>query len=181
MKLRINNYTRLLMLQTGFTMLELLVVISVISVAGVLVSGIIVSTLRGSNKATAVSNVKQNGDYALAQMSRVIRSATDIDLLPCGNPSAAKKTITVTQLDNSQTVFDCTGNTITANGTSLLDTSVVQLLPATCMIICSQQTSADIPVIQITFSLSQKSATTLSEQTSTIPFQTSVVLRNIQQ
>lgn len=167
--------------QSGFTMLELLVVISVISVAGILISGVLVSTLRGSNKATTVDNLKQNGNYALLQMSRVIRSASNIDLLPCGNPSMAVQTMTVTQLDTTQTVFDCTGTTITSNGSSLLDTSVVQLVPSSCQIICSQQTSADIPVVQIKFSLMQSGSGNFADQASTIPFQTSIVLRNVQQ
>ncbi|HSW96774.1 MAG TPA: type II secretion system protein [Candidatus Saccharimonadales bacterium] len=167
--------------QKGFTLLELLVVISIISVVGIVVGGILTSTLRGSSKVNTVSNVKQNGDYALAQMSRVIRSASNLDLLPCGNPSTAVQTLTATQLDNTQTVFDCSGTTITANGTSLLDTSVVQLVPSSCMLICTQQSSADIPVVQIKFSLMQKSSSTFSEQTANIPFQTSILLRNVQQ
>ncbi|HSW88355.1 MAG TPA: type II secretion system protein [Candidatus Saccharimonadales bacterium] len=167
--------------QRGFTLLELLVVISIISVVGLVVGGILTSTLRGSSKVTTVSNVKQNGDYALAQMSRVIRSASNLDVLPCGNPSASVQTLTATQLDNTQTIFDCSGTTITANGTSLIDSSVVQLVPSSCMLICSQQSSADTPVVQIKFSLMQKNTSTFAEQTATIPFQTSVLLRNVQQ
>lgn len=168
-------------LQKGFTLLEILVVMSIVSVAGIIVAGILVSTLRGSSKVNIVSSVKQNGDYAVAQMARIIRSASSVNILPCGNPSPAVQSITVTQIDTSQTIFDCSGSTITSNGTSLLDTSSVQLVPSTCQLICSQQSTADVPVIQIKFSLMQKNSSNQPDQASTIPFQTSVILRNIQQ
>lgn len=167
--------------QKGFTILEILVVMSIVSVAGVIVAGILVSTLRGSSKVNTVSNVKQNGNYAIAQMSRIIRSASTINILPCGNPSTAVQSITVTQIDTSQTIFDCSGSTITSNGTSLLDTSNVKLVSSSCQLICSQQSSGDTPVVQIKFSLMQKNSSSQPDQSSTIPFQTSVILRNIQQ
>ncbi len=176
---KIFNASRLHWNTKGFTIIEVLVTMSVIVVIGTIIGGILVTTLRGSTKATVVSNVKQNGDNAITEMSREIRSAAAINLMPCGNPSPVVQKITVTQIDNTQTTFDCSGNTIKANGTSLLDTSTTQL--TSCSIICSQKSSADVPIVQIQFNLQQSNSGAAEEQTATVPFQTSVVLRNIQQ
>jgi prepilin-type N-terminal cleavage/methylation domain-containing protein len=165
----------------GFTLIELLVTIGIIVVVGTIVTSILVSTLRGSTKATILAIVKQNGDAAISQFSRTVRSASTLNLVPCGNPSPATQTLTVTKIDNTQTTFDCTGSTINVNGNSLLDTNTVKLVPSSCSIICRQQTINDAPIIQIQFSLMQNSSGNFAEQAATIPFQTSVVLRNIQQ
>lgn len=179
---------RLMNRNNGFTLIEVLISISIIIVVGVIVGSIIISTLRGSTKATVLSDVKQNGNYAITEMSRVIRSATNINnpVLPCGNPSSAAQTITVTQLDTSQVTFDCSsGNTITESqngGTpvALLNASTTKLVPNSCKIICSQQTAADIPSVQIQFSLTQSTTANFAEQSATVPFQTTILLRNIQ-
>src|SRR5579871_2786504 len=113
--------------ESGFTLIEVLVSISIIVVVGVIVASIVITTLRGSTKASVLSDVKQNGDYALSEMSRVIRGATSITnpIPPC-NPSVTTNSMTVTQLDNSQVTFDCSGTTITekqnaGQAVSLLD------------------------------------------------------------
>ena len=167
-------------LQNGFTLIELLVVMSILVIVGVIIAAILINTLRGSSKATILTDVKQNGNYALSQMVQNLRNATSINLTPCGNPSTAVQSITSTQVNNIQTTFDCSGSTITSNGTSLLDTTKVQLVPSSCSIVCSQQSATDYPVIQIQFSLAQKSTSTFVEQTASLSFQTSVVLRNTQ-
>lgn len=168
-------------IERGFTLIELLVTMGVIAVIGSIVFGILISALRGSTKTTVLSAVKQNGDDAISQMARTVRSATAVNLLPCGNPSVATQTITVTQLDTTQKTFDCSGSTINANGTSLLDTNMVKLVPASCSIICSQQSATDTPIVQIQFSLMENNAGNFVEQKATVAFQTSVGLRNIQQ
>jgi len=164
--------------QPGFTLVELLITLGISVVVGTVITAILVSALRGSTKTTVISATKQNGDYVLSQMVRTIRNAQTLNNpFPCGNPSPPVKSITITQIDTTQVTFDCSGNTITSNGTSLLDTGSVSLV--SCSLVCSQQSPSDYPIIQISFSLQQKNTTSFAEQTETIPFQTSVIMRNI--
>ncbi|HEX7041714.1 MAG TPA: hypothetical protein VF189_00550, partial [Patescibacteria group bacterium] len=86
--------------------------------------------------------------------------------------------------DQDEITYTCTSPpsptpaTISSNSASMLDTTAVTL--TACSFTCSQQTSSDLPLIQINFSLKQQSTSTFAEQTiTTIPFQTSVVMRNI--
>lgn len=62
----------------GFTLVEMLIVISILSVMGVLILNIFTRTLRGSNKSQIIANIKQNGQAVLENMDKTIRSSDNI-------------------------------------------------------------------------------------------------------
>ncbi|MBI2040333.1 prepilin-type N-terminal cleavage/methylation domain-containing protein [Candidatus Microgenomates bacterium] len=62
----------------GFTLMEVLVVITVLSIIGVLMLVIFTRTLRGSNKSQAVLAIKQNGQAVLETMDKTIRNAESL-------------------------------------------------------------------------------------------------------
>jgi len=62
----------------AFTLVEMLVVIGILSIAGVLVLAIFSSNLRGSNKAQILGSIKQNGQSVLESMTNAIRNADNI-------------------------------------------------------------------------------------------------------
>lgn len=62
----------------GFTLVELLVVISIMVVLGVIFTNILIETLRGKNKVNAINQVKQNGQVVLDKLSNEIRSAEKV-------------------------------------------------------------------------------------------------------
>ena len=70
LKLKIKNF------ENGFTLIELLVSLLVLISVGVVTVGILTSSLRGATKANVVNNIRQNGSYAIIQMSRVIGYAS---------------------------------------------------------------------------------------------------------
>ncbi len=57
----------------GFTLVELLVVILVIFIVGGIIMSILYSAFRGATKTNTIDIVRRNGDYAVSQMSRMIR------------------------------------------------------------------------------------------------------------
>lgn len=63
----------------GYTLIELLAVIIIIITVGSLIAGIIVLSLRGSNRSTNVNSIRQSGDFALFQMSKMIAYAQDFE------------------------------------------------------------------------------------------------------
>lgn len=188
----------------GFTLIEMLVVIFVLSTIGVLVGAIITSALRGTNKTNTITTVRQNGFYAIAQMTKMIQNARKLDSPSCVPPPSPTPTpvssypsITITSADGGQTTFACCspgdslGNGTISSGSGaidlstacgalkkpLLDTNNTKLGP--CTFTCSQASASDPPIIGISFTLSQKSTTSFFEQSASIPFQTSVVMRNV--
>jgi prepilin-type N-terminal cleavage/methylation domain-containing protein len=167
-------------MKKGFTLIELLVVMTIfVTVGGVIIS-ILYVTLRGNDKTEVVTTVKQNGNFALSQMVKSIRFAGSLNSPASCIPSTTSPSITITSLnDKAQTTYSCpasNNNPITSNSAALVDSNAV--LVTTCSFTCSQETLADNPRISIQFTLKSKATNSLPENQSTIPFQTSVIMRN---
>lgn len=62
----------------GFTLAEILVVIAIVAIVGTILVAIFTNTLRGSNKSQILSVIKQNGQAALENMDKTIRSADNL-------------------------------------------------------------------------------------------------------
>lgn len=178
--------------QKGFTLVELLAVIFVLMAVGTIVGAILVSTLRGTNKTNTIAVVRQNGNFAIMQMVKMLRFAKTLNkTFVCGTLEVpvATDAVELTFFDDSKTTFSCNNsldtppNTITSNSASLLDTTSVSLV--SCSFTCSQASLSDLSIIGINFSLSAYAPTgvnLLPEKTASataIPFQTSVTMRNL--
>ncbi len=183
----------------GFTLIELLAVIVVFSLVSGIGTVILVTSLRTSTKTDTLTNVKQNGNYVITQMSKTIRDATDVSspLIVSPTPTCVTAVyptpvptitaITVTDPDGNQTTFTCdsVNNSITyytsANPTPqpYLDTNSV--MTTSCGFTCSQSSATDYPVIGISFSLTSAKPTGVVENSASanpIPFFTGITLRN---
>lgn len=184
-KLQISNS------QGGFTLVEMLAVMLVFGVVGAIAGAILVNSLRTSNKTGVLTNVKQNGDFAISQMSKVIRtSKAVISPFPCITPVVAKS-MTFLASDNIQVTYTCTDisptptppsvNSISSNSASLLDTNTISLVPNSCQFTCTQLYVSDYPLIGITFALIQKGSNVVEQQASAsaIWFNTSITMRNL--
>lgn len=62
----------------GFTIVELLVAVTIMVIMGVIFTDILVESLRGRNKVNAINQVKQNGQVVLDKLSNEIRSAEKV-------------------------------------------------------------------------------------------------------
>jgi prepilin-type N-terminal cleavage/methylation domain-containing protein len=169
--------------QRGFTLIELLVVMSIFVVVGGLMISVLFISLRGSNKAETVSVVKQNGTFALSQMVKQIRYARSLDAPVSCVPTSNAPTMTITSLnDGGQTTFSCPSSQttpITSNSAALVDSNAVNV--TYCSFTCAQTNISDPPRVTIQFTLSSKNPSGLVDSQSSIPFQTSVIMRNVVQ
>lgn len=86
---------------TGFTLVEMLVVMAVLSIVGTLILTIFTRTLKGSNKAQIIGVIKQNGQSILETMDKTIRNA---DHLICICPSTNCAASTNPQIGNATLV-----------------------------------------------------------------------------
>lgn len=202
-------------LQAGYTLVELLAVIVIMVVVGSIVATIIVNSLRGTSKTNVLNSVRQNGNYTILQMSKMIAYAqyfngvstdgttyttncTGLSATPSPSPSPSStplptptptptpyKSIKITSFDGGITVFSCNGsadtppNTIASNSASLIDTSAVSLVANSCYFTCTQNGFGLPPTIGINFTLSQAKTSGFAEQNASIPFVTSITMRNI--
>lgn len=66
------------MSKSGFTLAEVLVAITALTILGVVIVEVFLRSLQGGNKATVLANIKQNGQGALEIMDKTIRSANAV-------------------------------------------------------------------------------------------------------
>jgi prepilin-type N-terminal cleavage/methylation domain-containing protein len=166
--------------QYGFTLVELLAVMAVfLTVIGIVLGTLFVS-LRGSKKSDVILAARHNGDGAMEQMVRRIRYAKSLDSPnACIPEKTSLNSLTITSSDGMQTVFSCpatSGEGISSNSASLIDTSAVSV--SACSFSCSQLSPSDPPKITITFTLSSVGGGNFVEGKTSVPFQTSVTMRN---
>lgn len=186
----------------GFTLIELVVVVGILITVGAILLNTLVIVLRVAIKTNTLTEVRQNGGYALSQITKMLRDAKSFQGVSTDGTSfstncvvstplagtltptpPAYKSIKITTYTDNEVIFSCTPTTIASNGASLLNTRAVAI--ATCSFSCLQNTILESPTIGIHFSLTQYTPTgtiLLPERTasaSAIPFETSVTLRNV--
>lgn len=189
----------------GYTLVELLAVILVLVSVGGIIIAIVTTSFRGGNRSINVNQVRQEGNFALTQMSRTIRYAEGFDGVsidgsansytkncivavppsPTPMPAPIKyKHLKITSFDGGVITFSCKDgvldltNVISSNSDNLISTAKVSLVEDSCYFICNQESAASSPIIDINFTL-VPSNQKFVENTLTVPFQTSVILRNI--
>jgi len=196
----------------GFTLIELLIAIVVIGSFGTIVVNILTSVFRGTSKADIINKVRENGNYAISQMGKMIAYAKSFDgaldpstniwtcdivpPLPAPTPIPVQyKAVRITSFDGGVTTFSCNSaldsplNTIASlsasSNISLIDadptTGSVALavpIPNFCYFTCKQEGISNSPTIGIKFTLTSKITSGIAEKQSTIPFETSIKVRN---
>lgn len=63
---------------SGFTLIEIVVVFGILALIGGLTSDLFASILKGTNKANTVNEIKQNGNYALSRIERAVRNSSSV-------------------------------------------------------------------------------------------------------
>jgi len=182
----------------GYTLVELLAVMVVLLAVGTIIASILVSSLRSGNKSTTTNDIRQTGNNAIAQMSKMIayaqsfNSITDSTGVPhrdCVPPEVGPTTpipspltyssVTITSFDGGVTTFACddTNKTIASGSAVLIPSSMIA---SVCYFTCEQASIGSSPIIDINLTLKENpnGHTLFPEAQSVINFQTSVSLRN---
>lgn len=182
----------------GFTLVELLAVITVFIVVGIVTTGIFLGSFRATTKSDGIVLLRQNGDYATSQIEKQLRFATSVNglsndiqvpptnLSACTDVSGASQTqykqLQITNTDGGTTTYSCSlgaGGNIASNSAGFLDTRVVTNVDA-CYFTCVKSTLYSSPVLTFSLSISGHQGSGV-ESNSALNFQTSVLLRNITQ
>lgn len=179
-------------LQRGFTIVEILAVMIVFIAIGSIAAAVFFTSLRVVNKSNSLASLRENGNYALSQMTKMIRyavvfSGVSDDGTMYSNACSSgpvKNTpypyLKITSFDGYDTVFHCVtganGN-VSSNSAALLDTNIVKTVDA-CSFSCSQANEGDAPTILINLTISETGLAGIVEKNTTLPLQTSVTFRN---
>lgn len=175
----------------GFTLIELLVVTTIIVIVSGVIADSFFSSLKGGNKTTITNFAKENGDQAITTIENTVKSASQINP-PClsGTGFSAIQSITITNPDKSTTTYTCPVAPTPQLAIQLVPITptptVVQYLTSNnvsiinCSFSCSKQKDSPA-VLKISFTVIQSApnATYRPEEQVSIPYETSVVMRNI--
>jgi len=159
---------------SGFTLVEMLVVVGIFAVLGILVTRSIILTLAGSRKSQNIIKVSENLNYSLGVIERQLRSASSItDTCPNSDTS----NINYLDQNSVQTSFSC-GNSggvgYIASGSSTLTDSTVNV--TSCSFTCVSQTNGNPTAIKI--NVTAQDSTAVGTANSVVTDSIEVFLRN---
>lgn len=92
----------------GYSLIEMLVVITLLVMMSLVATSLFLNTLTGSNKTAINLTVKQQGEYAMSQMVSMIRNARRIDACSTGS-------LTILNQDEQTTTFSLSGTQLASN------------------------------------------------------------------
>lgn len=172
---------------TGFTLIEILVAIALMVSASTIVIAIVTSVFRSSNKTTSIELIRHNGTSAKDSITRLIKFADsfvgvseDGEFFASACDSVVIYSHVRVKSEGIDRTISCTDSDIAIDGASLIDLNRVEVVPATCTIICSQEVESVPPIIGLSFdlTLADTNQADLPEGNVTVNFSTSVKMRN---
>jgi len=175
----------------GFTLIEILVVVGILGIITVVSSTMFFTVFKGSGKTKALTKVKENGDYALSVMERLIRDSQEVitnsDNKVC---ESGMNKIKLKRIDGTLIEFACleegTANGRIASNSARLTSDEVKLdscsfdcgCPAAYPNCTSEGAKFFPKTVTIKFTLSQVAATVRPEEQAIVNFQITVNTRN---
>lgn len=175
----------------GFSLIELLVGIAIIITATTVVLSIIVSTFRISSKSTSNSVVRQNGNYAVSQISRTLQFAEVFEGAGnlkadglvhydsvCPDSGINEYHYLKVAYGGIDKEISCTDSGVKINNASSIDSNKLTVVPGTCKFTCTQENSALGPIIGINFDLVLGGTGAVPEKSARVNFSTTVKMRN---
>ena len=157
----------------GFSLLEILVVITVFSMLAILTTQAVILTLRGTKKSESLTKVRGNIDYSLAVIERNIRNADSI--VEC--PNTDQTIISYTDENGSITSFSCDSDSdggYIASASGRLTSSEVDV--TSCSFVCEDAVGETNPAV--TVSVSAQDAALSALEGGEITISTKIFLRS---
>jgi len=166
--------------ENGFSLIEMIVVISILGVVMVIASSFLLVSLMASSKAEITKEVRQSGNQALSVIEGMILNSLDVG---CTIGTTGGSGIWVKGIDNnlSTVVFDETYHTIasiSANKTYSLTSTNVSVTNGSFT--CGIKNPGQPTKIGVSFSVGIGGVSSRPSEKAALDFQTEVVTRNYQ-
>lgn len=159
-------------MKKGVSLIEILIVVAIFAVLGLLISRVILTTLRGSNRSDSLVKVRDNLDYALSVMERQIRNADSVS--PCPNPDPTR--VDFRDSNGIAAYFACTNvgpSGYVASGSARLTSDQVAI--TACSLTCTPAAGRVPPSVDI--SLEARGANQTGVERAMVTIATKIFLR----
>lgn len=154
---------------SGLSLIEILVVITVFSILAILATRGVLLTLRGSRKSDALGRVRENVGYSIAVMERNLRNAQTIDC-------SSETQIDYTDPNSTAGYFSCenigSGGYVSSSSARLTND---QVNVTACTFTCAAATTGVPPSVDI--NITAEDANTQGAEGGQVTIQTQVNLR----
>lgn len=167
------------MKKSGFTLIEIIVIVGILGFIAVIGSNMFFSILKGSTKTRVLAEVKQNGSYAINVMERLIRNAKSLE-----NWDGGGEWIEIRDPDDYPTIFSCEDSDgdgfydIASNSASLTSDKVEVVDCASVFNVVEGEAGIRPDAVTINFTLKQAGTVARPEEEASVNFKTTVTLRN---
>jgi len=173
--------------QAGLSLIEIIISTGIIAIISVAIAQAMFTTTRTNTKTELLKDIKQNGDFTLGIMSRMIQNARSV-VSPCSPGGSSATSLSIMNPDGATTTFTCSVDgavfriaSVSGLQTDYLTSNNLTLLGANCVASSLEFTCTsvvDAPSrVQITFTLTQQGTPVEQYEQSSASFQTSVNTR----
>ena len=91
----------MIMKKNGFTLMEILISVGILAIVTTLIAQVLFTTTHVNKKTEILTDIKQDGNFALDVMARMVRAAKAIET------SCTTSTASITNNDNTVTTLRC--------------------------------------------------------------------------
>lgn len=176
-------------MKRGFTLIELLVTIAIIAGLSTVLAQAFFTTTRSNTKVEKLTDVKQNGEYALSIMERMIRNARVLTASCTSGGTQATPSAAIVSPDGITTTFQCLLDgsvtriaSVSSMGTEYLTSNAVTLGGTSCdtdsLTFYCTSIAEVFKSLKITFQLSQKGTPVDQFEKASTTFQTTIGIRS---
>ena len=158
----------------GTSIIELVVVIGLISLLGLAMSAIMLTTIVSSNRVRRLTQIKQSGDIALNQIQTLIRNSRQVescdaslDILTTVNPDGGTTDIMVEDDGTANRIASNSGIYMTPNSLEVAGFSI------TC-----EPDEVNPVLFKISFDMSHTTSSGNERENPNLHFETTVGIRN---
>lgn len=154
----------------AFSLIEILVVISIFAVIGILSTRALFQTLRSARKSDSLVRVRENVNYAMGIIERQVRNAESVNCT-----SVTPQNLPYISGDGISTFFNCTVGPTgrIASGSAILTSNDVSI--TACTFTCTSAVN-NPPSINVTITAEDNLST--GPEKGSITSQTEILLRN---
>lgn len=165
-------------MKKGFTLLEIIVSVGILVIVATLMAQVLFTTAHVNKKTEILTDIKQNGNFALDVISRMVRSAKSIDV--CGPHE-----LSITNPDNNVTTFGCDAGRIASESstpTVYLSSGTLTLSSSGASDCTGNSLTFSCPLAQsqvtVIFTLGQLGVAGSAYESGSASFQSTISMRN---
>ncbi len=164
----------------AFSLIEMMVTISIFAVIGVLVTTSMALTLRSSKKSDSLVRVRESLNYSLASLERQIRNSEKITST-CAVSGTTSSSISYISIEGISTAFSCDttvpSDPYIASGSGALKTRLTpsDILVTSCSFTCTQ--IANSPAV-INVNVTAEDATSTGTEKGSVSTNMEIITRN---